>query len=372
MVERRTAPTGAIARSRRAEDEGSSTRRGPDVGHNARPGVRFQGRFATFAAALGIGILVAAPLALPTSAAAAILPIETIAKAEDLCEAKLVMAAIDLDAALDKAGIARWGRTDSDVAAKAEQSGAVSPVGRADRIIDEERLAGRDPFELLRFGAMRIPRWLVVTVLRASEVTGADRTYMMALADKESSFLVANRASTSSAEGLFQFVERTWFEVIRDFGPKHHLKAEAAAVATVNGVLTIADDETRERVLHLRRDPYVAALMAGEMKNRDRQRIERQIGRDLTRSELYLAHFMGASGASRLLSLLDEKPKESAPKAFPAAAKANKNIFFAKDGKKTRDLTVSEVKGKLDQMIDARLARYVGVANIPTAAESQH
>ncbi len=370
MVERRTAPRGAIVRSLRAEFGGPSSRRSSDEGHNARPVVRFPASFATFAAALGLGLLLAGPIVV-APAHGATLPVDRIATAEDLCEAKLVMAALDLDVALDQAGIARWGRTDSDLAGK-DAPNAGSAIGHADRIIDEERLAGRDPFELLRFGAMRIPRWLVVTVLRASEVTGADRTYMMALADKESSFLVANRASTSSAEGLFQFVERTWFEVIRDFGRKHGLKDEAAAVATVNGLLTIADDETRERVLNLRRDPYVAALMAGEMKNRDRQRIERQIGRDLTRSELYLAHFMGASGASRLLSLLDEKPKESAPKAFPAAAKANKSIFFAKDGKKTRDLTVKEVKGKLDQMIDSRLARYVGVANIPMAADSQH
>ncbi|MCV5246159.1 transglycosylase SLT domain-containing protein, partial [Escherichia coli] len=81
--------------------------------------------------------------------------------------------------------------------------------------------------EHVRFNGVRVPRWIVETILRAAEVTGVDPSYMMALADKESSFLVDNRPSTSSAEGLFQFIERTWLEVVREFGPKHGLQEVA-------------------------------------------------------------------------------------------------------------------------------------------------
>src|SRR5215212_813795 len=70
-----------------------------------------------------------------------------------------------------------------------------------------------DPDELLRFGRVRIPRRLVQTILRAADATGVDPTYMMALADKESSFIADNKAATSSAEGLFQFIEKTWLEM---------------------------------------------------------------------------------------------------------------------------------------------------------------
>ncbi|MPR11000.1 hypothetical protein [Microvirga tunisiensis] len=97
------------------------------------------------------------------------------------------------------------------------------------------------PEDFVDFGEMRVPRWIVSTVLRASEVTGADPVYMMALADKESSFIPANKATTSSAEGLFQFITSTWFETVRSFGPKHGLIAEAKAIEIVNGKPAVPD-----------------------------------------------------------------------------------------------------------------------------------
>ena len=221
--------------------------------------------------------------------------------------------------------------------------------------------AANDPEELLQFDDMRVPRWIVETILKAADVTGVDPVYMMALADKESSFIPANKASSSSAEGLFQFISSTWFEVVRSFGAKHGLAAEAAAITRAGGQLTIEDDAARERVLGLRRDPYLSALMAAEMMKRDRAKVEKRLGRSISRSEFYLAHFFGVDSASKFMALLDGKPKQSAPRVFPKAAKANKTLFFAKKGRKTRQLTVAEVYNKIDGMIDKRLDRYQGV-----------
>jgi hypothetical protein len=222
--------------------------------------------------------------------------------------------------------------------------------------------SGQAPDETLRFGGVRISRKLVQTILRAADATGVDPTYMMALADKESSFIADNKAATSSAEGLFQFVEKTWLEMIRDFGARHGMEFAAASVETVDGKLTIPSEPVREWVLGLRRNPYLSAVMAAEMLKRDKAKTERRIGRELSRSELYLMHFLGAESAGKLLDLVSGKPKQSAPKVFPAAAKANRTLFFTQVKKKTRHLTVSEVYGKIDRMIDARLDRYEGVA----------
>lgn len=216
--------------------------------------------------------------------------------------------------------------------------------------------------EMLRFGGVRIPRPLVETIVRAAETVGVDPAYMMALADKESSFTPDIKASTSSAQGLFQFIERTWLEVVRDFGPKYGMEFAAASVTSVNGQLTVANESDREWILGLRTNPYLSAVMAAEMLKRDKAKIERRIGRELDRSELYLMHFLGAESAGKLLELVGAKPKQSAPKVFPAAAKANKTLFFAQaKKKKVRHLTVAEVYGKLDRMIETRLDRYDGV-----------
>lgn len=223
------------------------------------------------------------------------------------------------------------------------------------------------PVEYVEFEEMRVPVWIVDTIMRASKATGADPVYMMALADKESSFLPGNKASTSSAVGLFQFISSTWLEAVRSFGPKHGLFMEAAAIEGATGRLSVPDETKREYILGLRRNPYISALMAAEMMQRDKAKIETRLGRRLSRSEFYLSHFFGVDSASKFIALVDDKPKKSAESAFPAAARSNKSLFFAKDGKKTRELTVSEVYEKIDTMIDKRLTRYEDVSSRMTA-----
>jgi hypothetical protein len=237
----------------------------------------------------------------------------------------------------------------------------------ADEAGTDEEISLLSRGEFLHFDAMRVPRWIVDAVLRASDVTGVDPVYMMALADKESSFIPDNKAASSSAQGLYQFVTGTWLEVVRAFGAQHGLTAEAEAIRVVNGEFVVADEAMREHILGLRQNPYISALMAAEMKKRDRTRIEQKLGRTISRSEFYLSHFLGVDGAGRFMSLVDAKPKQSAPRLFPSAARANRALFFAKAGRKTRQLTVAEVYDKIDEMIDKRLSRYENVSAVAVA-----
>lgn len=228
-----------------------------------------------------------------------------------------------------------------------------------DRLSSE---AGED--DLLSFGMTRVPRSLVETILRAARDTEVDPVYLMALADKESSFLPHARAATSTAEGLFQFLTGTWLELLRAYGPRHGLAQEAGLIQRRGGSLVVADPAARRRILALRRDPYIAGLMAGEMMKRDRARVAQRVGRDLTHSECYFAHLLGAASASRFMQLTAEKPDHPAQAAFRAAAKANRSLFFERDGKKTRSLSVAEVYERLDGMIDRRLDRFQSAASL--------
>jgi hypothetical protein len=186
-----------------------------------------------------------------------------------------------------------------------------------------------NPNEVLGFEQMRVPRWLAETVVRAAQVTSVDPAYLMALADKESSLLPDNKARTSSAEGLFQFVESTWLEVLRRYGPKYGYAAEAEAILIVEGRPVVSDEKERERILRLRRIPYLSALMAGAMINTYRETLVGKVTRDPSFAELYMAHFLGVQGARRFAELFGNEPAGSAPKAFPRAAKANRALFFA-------------------------------------------
>src|SRR3954465_2345389 len=119
---------------------------------------------------------------------------------------------------------------------------------------------GESPNDVLIFEQTRVPRWLTETVVRAARATGVDPAYLMALADKESSLLPDNKARTSSAEGLFQFIESTWLEVLRRYGPKHGFVAEAEAIQMAAGRPVVSDETDRERRLGLGRDPHLYAL----------------------------------------------------------------------------------------------------------------
>ncbi|SDN91404.1 Transglycosylase SLT domain-containing protein [Methylobacterium phyllostachyos] len=222
--------------------------------------------------------------------------------------------------------------------------------------------------DAVRFGERTVPRKVVDTIVKASDEAGVDPVYMMALADKESSFDTDAKAATSSAQGLFQFVTRTWLEMIRDYGARYGLSEEAAAVKGRGAGITVAGT-MRARVLGLRNDPRVAALMAAELIKRDRERIEARVGRALTKTELYLAHFLGTASAGRFLSLSSEKPDEVAGHEFRSAARANRSLFTEKAGGKRRSLTVAELHDRLDDMIDRRLTRYQGVAAVAEALD---
>ncbi|MCJ2129922.1 transglycosylase SLT domain-containing protein [Methylobacterium sp. E-045] len=224
-----------------------------------------------------------------------------------------------------------------------------------------------DPNDVLEFGPMKIRRHLVQKIVRAAQAVQTDPVLLMAVADKESSFITEVQAKTSSATGLFQFIERTWLGVVRDFGPKYGLTQEAALVVSGdNGKPSVADAAERTRILELRRDPYLAALMAGEMLKRDAARIALRIGRELTLGEVYLAHFLGPDDAEEFLASVVDKPKSAAAQMLPGPARANRTIFFAaqRGRRKAASLSVAQVHEKFETMMSTRGARYRDVRSL--------
>jgi len=216
--------------------------------------------------------------------------------------------------------------------------------------------------DILKFGPMRIKQDLVATIVRAAKETNSDPVLLMAIADKESSFATGVNASTSSAVGLFQFVEGTWFKVLRDFGADHGLAREAAAIEND------LSPRERTRILDMRKNPYLAAVMASEMLKKDAADIGEKLGRDLTTEEIYLAHFLGPGDAYKFLAKVDSQPKAVAAKLLPKPARANRPIFFARSGRKSKSLSVAEVHRKLEQSMGLRLDRYRNVTDaVPTA-----
>lgn len=167
----------------------------------------------------------------------------------------------------------------------------------------------------------------------AADRTGADFDYLLTTAMRESSLNPAAKASTSSATGLFQFIEQTWLGTMRRHGSAHGLSAYADAIKPgKDGRLTVADKGLRQEILALRKDPAVAALMAGELTNDMRSTLEGSLGRGVSAGELYIAHFLGPQAAVKLIRAGSENPALPAASLFPDAAAANTSIFYTKGG----------------------------------------
>src|SRR5215213_5063306 len=211
---------------------------------------------------------------------------------------------------------------------------------------------------------VRLPRWLADAVIRAAQATNTKPAVLTALADRDPALLPNRRVTASSAQGVFQFGEGTWLEVLRRYGSKHGYGAQAKAIRIVRGRPVVANSTERERLLSLRRDPYLSALMAGELITTHRQILAGKVARDPSFAELYMAHFLGVNGASRFVALLSDTPEKRASEAFPRAAKANSALFFDKKEAaraKAKALSVAEVQGRVGAMIDKRVARYASV-----------
>jgi len=189
---------------------------------------------------------------------------------------------------------------------------------------------------------------------RASQATGADFNYLLDTAMRESSLKPSAQASTSSAAGLFQFVDQTWLGMIKTYGAKYGLSADAAKISqTANGHYRVSNPADRSAILALRKDPNVASLMEGELAQASRATLQQSLGRDVCGGELYAAHFLGPDAACRLIRMSDSSPNASAAHLFPAAAEANRSVFFHSDG---TSRTVREVYDWATRQSSAPLA----------------
>lgn len=165
-------------------------------------------------------------------------------------------------------------------------------------------------------------------ITNAAKKVGLDPKTLLAFAAVESDMNPNAKARTSSAAGLFQFVNKTWKEVLSKFGRKHGLSPNASPL-----------------------DPEASSLMAAEYLKQNAKSLS-TVKPNPTPTDLYLTHFLGLGGARKFLSIpTDAKPAEM----MPAAANSNRNIFFDRNGQAK---TSRMVYSGLDEKIRKKSALY--------------
>jgi hypothetical protein len=181
--------------------------------------------------------------------------------------------------------------------------------------------------------AVSLPESHVVSALKnAAAATGSDFHYLLGTAMRESSLKPDARSHSSSAAGLFQFIDQTWLGLVKEHGARHGLSGFAGAISRDANGRYRAPGEMKDAILSLRSDPNISALMAGEYAKSTEGQLRASLGRPVCGGELYAAHFLGPDAACKLIRLADSSPGASAAAQFPQAASANKSVFFHTDG----------------------------------------
>lgn len=170
-------------------------------------------------------------------------------------------------------------------------------------------------------------------ISRAAERTGVNFSYLLNQAKSESGLNPSARATTSTASGLFQFIDQTWLGVVKQHGAKHGMGWAANAIQrTSGGRWTVSNPEMRQAVFALRNQAEPAALMAAESANANADTLAGALGRTPTQTDLYFAHFLGPQGATRYLKAHQSNPGANAAALFPREAAVNRGLFYTSSG----------------------------------------
>src|SRR6201984_3464649 len=112
------------------------------------------------------------------------------------------------------------------------------------------RTAGIDPSRARVAGAIK----------QASSLTGVSFEYMLTTAKMESDFNPTAGASTSSAHGLYQFIDQTWLGTVKEAGAQLGYGQYADAISkTASGDYVVSDPAKRQAIMKLRDDPAASS-----------------------------------------------------------------------------------------------------------------
>ena len=109
--------------------------------------------------------------------------------------------------------------------------------------------------------------------------TGVDFNYLLGQARIESGLNPQAKAATSSATGLYQFIDQSWLGIIKQHGAENGLGWAANAITRSGNRWVVSDPNMKSAILSLRSNPEVSATMAAESASDNKTTLESSLGR---------------------------------------------------------------------------------------------
>jgi hypothetical protein len=177
------------------------------------------------------------------------------------------------------------------------------------------------------------PNTVTGAIRKAAQATGVGFDYLLATAKVESDLDPNLTTRSSTATGLFQFIDQTWLGTLKQAGPAFGYGDYASAISlTSSGRYVVADPALRDEIMQLRKDPTANAIMGGVFTQQNAAVLSSRLGRAPSEGELYIGHFFGPYAGAKALALAAGNPNANAADIFPAAAQANRSIFYDSRG----------------------------------------
>ncbi len=130
-------------------------------------------------------------------------------------------------------------------------------------------------------------RQIAGAIKQAADTTGTSFEYLLSTAKMESNFNPKAGASTSSAHGLFQFIDQTWLGTVKEAGAQLGYSQYADAITkSCSGSYSVSNPAARTAIMKLRDDPAASSAMAGVLTQSNSFQLTGAIGRRPTESEL--------------------------------------------------------------------------------------
>lgn len=184
----------------------------------------------------------------------------------------------------------------------------------------------------------------------ASHRTKISTDYLITTAYMEAHFDANARSATSSAAGMYQFIDSTWLQLMAEHGHDYGWAGFAQEIAcTPSGRCKYKGRDGLTKVMDLRYDGMTATFLSAELARSNKADMERALARKVTDSELYLAHVLGSAGAITLIKAKEAGSSDTAASLFPAAADANRSLFYRS---RRHALTCGEFYGAMQDRWD--------------------
>jgi hypothetical protein len=154
--------------------------------------------------------------------------------------------------------------------------------------------------------------------------------------------------------------------MILNYGAKHGLGDFAGQVQTYKDDLgrdqaRISNPIVRQALLDMRANPQIAALFAADFQDENKAKEACYVEGPLTRTDLYLAHFLGPSDAVWFITQMKKNPNQSAPDVFPQEADYNEGVFYDTKHRPVRDRSLQDVYNNFERKMDPQSAKAVAV-----------